>query len=105
MDKGDADAVVAVKKEIRKMETESHFSGKWTSPSNGVSVIQFKSQGRFVEDWKGSNHFEGHWEVDKDKGGVVVTRSDGWVLHFQINSQGHLIRDLGLTDYEPTDDQ
>jgi hypothetical protein len=103
LDKGDADAVVIVKKEIKKMEAESPYSGRWTSHSDGVSIIQFKSDGRWVEDWNGNTHLDGHWEMDKNNGQLVVTRSDGYVYHYQINSEGHLIRDVGSTDYTSTE--
>jgi hypothetical protein len=105
LNKGDVDAAATVKKEIKKMEAEAPFFGKWTSNSYGVSIIQFKSQGLFVDDYIGHAHSEGHWKLDTDTGGAVVTYSYGTIRHFQINAAGHLIRDIDSLDYERTDDK
>jgi hypothetical protein len=104
LNKGDIDGAMAVKSEMIKMQPELSFTGKWISHSDGVSIIQIKSDGVFYEDWNGNNHYQGHWEVDKDMGGIVATLSDNRVLHYKRNSDGHIIRDVGATDYVRVED-
>jgi hypothetical protein len=95
--KGDDDAAAAVQAEITKMEAENTFTGtKWKT--EGGSVIEFESQGKWTEDWEGI-HYEGFWMVGKKDAEVTVFRSDNLTFHYTLTNDKNLLRDYGQELY------
>jgi thioesterase domain-containing protein len=100
--KGDANAVAAVQKEIQTLDTATNprFIGKWTDQVNGESIIEFRPDGGWTEDFRGTYHKTGHWEMLSQNPLVIaVTESNGQAFHYKQNRSGDFIRDLGGLDY------
>ncbi|HUB67689.1 MAG TPA: hypothetical protein VL981_09415 [Candidatus Methylacidiphilales bacterium] len=92
--KGDADAILAVKQEVERMkaDTQSPFQGtKWVSYWQGPDTVQLGIDGRLTADWH-EFHVTGYWTTDKNNTEVVETDDDGKVTRYQLNADKNLVR-------------
>ena len=85
--------------------TPSPFLGTWIASSTpkGTSTLNFTADGKWTEDWS-EHHLEGKWQADSDNTGVTVqnddTRKQFHILHYRLDANHHLIRDLSFLVYE-----
>jgi hypothetical protein len=102
--KGDLDGIAAIRKELQTLRIGYPFSGRW-STRKASSIIEFHPDGKWIESWNGTTQ-HGEWKPDGDFHVTVIDKDspDGRiVLHYFLNHEGHLIRELGNSDYELKD--
>jgi hypothetical protein len=79
--------------------TPSYAGTTWTCDVQGwTSIIVFKPGGAWTEDWD-NTHWDGTWTTDARTRDVVVTRSDDFVLRYQLNADQELVRDWRTITY------
>jgi hypothetical protein len=78
----------------------SYVGTTWTC--DGVegadSVIVFKPGGAWTEDWK-NMHLRGVWRARLGNTEVVVNRTDHVVLHYKLDAEDNLVRDVDSITY------